>query len=76
MNSAIPTVAGGKRMIFTRGSEKAGRHGPIPRFQGLVLFQDPVSVCTLMTRFNTLTLRFNMSGYYDDPPLDVAIHLA
>src|SRR5450432_3485318 len=83
MNSTIPTTPGGKKIAFTGGSGKAGRHViPYLLEQGhkvlnldLVPFPDPkAGVFTLKTDltnsgrvFNALTTHFNMSGYSSGP---------
>lgn len=82
-NTTIPTAPGGKRIVFTGGSGKAGRHViPYLIAQGhkvlnldLIPFPDPsVDVYTLkvdLTQsgqvFNALTAHFNMTGYNDGP---------
>jgi nucleoside-diphosphate-sugar epimerase len=83
INTTIPTSSGGKRIVFTGGSGKAGRHAiPYLLSQGhkvlnldLVPFPDPsADVFTLKTDltnsgevFNALTTHFNMSGYASGP---------
>lgn len=78
-DTTIPTKAGGKRILFTGGSGKAGRHVlPYLLAQGhkvlnidLVKFPDPkADIYTLKAdltqsgqTFNALTSHFNMSGY-------------
>ncbi|CZR63264.1 related to UDP-glucose 4-epimerase [Phialocephala subalpina] len=82
-NNTNPTVAGGKKIVFTGGSGKAGRHViPYLLSKGhkvlnldLVPFPDPsVDVYTMKTDltdsgqvFNALTSHFNMTGYSDGP---------
>jgi len=82
-NNTIPTAPDGKRIVFTGGSGKAGRHViPYLLAQGhkvlnldLIPFPDPsVDVYTLKTDltdsgqvFNALTSHFNMSGYASGP---------
>lgn len=82
-NTTIPTSTGGKRIVFTGGSGKAGRHViPYLLSKGhkvlnldLVPFPDPhADVFTLKTDltksgevFNALTTHFNMSGYDSGP---------
>jgi len=82
-NTTIPTSAGGKKIVFTGGSGKAGRHViPYLLAQGhkvlnldLVPFPDPsADVYTLKTDltdsgqvFNALTTHFNMTGYSSGP---------
>jgi nucleoside-diphosphate-sugar epimerase len=82
-NNTNPTVAGGKKIVFTGGSGKAGRHVvPYLLSKGhkvlnldLVPFPDPsADVYTMKTDltnsgqvFNALTSHFNMSGYADGP---------
>lgn len=82
-NTTIPTAPGGKRIVFTGGSGKAGRHViPYLLAQGhkvlnldLIRFPDPsVDVFTLKVDltdsgqvFNALTTHFNMSGYDSGP---------
>ncbi|THV52316.1 hypothetical protein BGAL_0082g00050 [Botrytis galanthina] len=82
-NNTIPTVEGGKRIVFTGGSGKAGRHViPYLLSKGhkvlnldLIPFPDPsVDVYTLKTDltdsgqvFNAFTSHFNMSGYNEGP---------
>jgi nucleoside-diphosphate-sugar epimerase len=82
-NNTVPTVAGGKKIVFTGGSGKAGRHViPYLLDQGhkvlnldLIPFPDPkADVYTLKTDltdsgqvFNALTSHFNMTGYSDGP---------
>ncbi|TKA81506.1 hypothetical protein B0A49_00558 [Cryomyces minteri] len=81
-DNTIPTAPGGKRIVFTGGSGKAGRHViPYLLAQGhkvlnldLMPFPDPsADVYTLkcdLTQsgqvFNALTSHFNMSGYLND----------
>jgi nucleoside-diphosphate-sugar epimerase len=83
MNTIIPSTSGGKRIVFTGGSGKAGRHViPYLLSKGhqvlnldLVPFPDPsADVYTLKTDltdsgqvFNALTTHFNMSGYAIGP---------
>ncbi|PQE20539.1 UDP-glucose 4-epimerase protein [Rutstroemia sp. NJR-2017a BBW] len=83
VNNTIPTKPEGKRIVFTGGSGKAGRHViPYLLAQGhkvlnldLIPFPDPsVDVYTLKTDltdsgqvFNALTAHFNMTGYFDGP---------
>ena len=78
-DTTIPTKSGGKRILFTGGSGKAGRHVlPYLLAQGhkvlnvdLVPFPDPAAdIYTLKAdltqsgqAFNALTSHFNMSGY-------------
>jgi len=82
-NTTIPTSTGGKRIVFTGGSGKAGRHViPYLLAQGhkvlnldLIDFPDPsADVFTLKTDltqsgqvFNALTTHFNMTGYSSGP---------
>ncbi|RDW69428.1 NAD(P)-binding protein-18 [Coleophoma cylindrospora] len=82
-NTTNPTTAGGKKIVFTGGSGKAGRHViPYLLDQGhkvlnldLVPFPDPdADVFTLKTDltdsgqvFNALTTHFNMTGYESGP---------
>jgi nucleoside-diphosphate-sugar epimerase len=82
-NTTIPTTSGGKRIVFTGGSGKAGQHViPYLIAQGhkvlnldLVPFPDAtVDVYTLKTDltnqgqvFNAMTAHFNMSGYASGP---------
>ena len=77
--STVPTKSAGKRILFTGGSGKAGRHAiPYLLEQGhkvlnidLVPFPDPkADVYTLKAdltqsgqTFNALTSHFNMAGY-------------
>jgi nucleoside-diphosphate-sugar epimerase len=81
-DNTVPTKPGGKRIIFTGGSGKAGRHVlPYLLAQGhkilnvdLAPFPDPAAdIYTLRTDltqpgqvFNALTSHFNMSGYNAD----------
>lgn len=78
-DTTIPTKPGGKRILFTGGSGKAGRHVlPYLLAQGhkvlnvdLVPFPDPAAdIYTLKAdltqsgqAFNALTTHFNMTGY-------------
>jgi nucleoside-diphosphate-sugar epimerase len=78
-DTTVPTKPGGKRVVFTGGSGKAGRHVlPYLLAQGhkvlnidLVPFPDPkADIYTLkadLTKsgeaFNALTTHFNLSGY-------------
>lgn len=82
-NNTVPTVEGGKKIVFTGGSGKAGRHViPYLISKGhkvlnldLVPFPDPsTDVYTLKTDltdsgqvFNAFTSHFNMTGYADGP---------
>lgn len=82
-NTTIPNVPGGKRIVFTGGSGKAGRH-VIPYLVSkghkvlnldLIPFPDAsADVYTLKTDltnqgqvFNAFTSHFNMSGYSSGP---------
>jgi nucleoside-diphosphate-sugar epimerase len=83
LNTTIPTSRGGKRIVFTGGSGKAGRECiPYLLARGhkvlnldLIPFPDPlVDVYTLKTDltksgdvFNALTTHFNMTGYASGP---------
>jgi len=83
VSNLLPSHSTGKRIVFTGGSGKAGRHViPYLLAQGhkvlnldLVPFPDPAAdVYTLKTNltnsgevFNALTTHFNMSGWEKDP---------
>lgn len=82
-NTTAPTSTGGKRIVFTGGSGKAGKHViPYLLSKGhsvlnldLIPFPDPsANVYTLKTDltqsgqvFNALTTHFNMSGFNSGP---------